>query len=287
MRILACLAVVLCVCFADESDPKLLHKDHAPTPYSAAEIRAASSHGRVTTFTVKQPSGVIRQTYRFLAPDVNGVLVEGERTGADGKAQPKQAKRSAWRELQAHASFPAAATKIEDATMRVPFGTFACRLYTVTRGTSVMRFYFANAIPGPPIRLIQTVDGKEIMTMTIVAHRAFDYEKVFGKQSLEGAKVTKESVDVAARLADIPAKVGSAQQLEAAVKTDLSFRHVALRVKSGALAGAILRVRDGSEESRTLTKAFTLPAGFALPPGELKVEIVDLRRRIGRGVAPW
>jgi hypothetical protein len=33
-----------------------------------------------------------------------------------------------------------------------------------------MRAYFAKKLPGPPVRLVQELDGEPVLTMTLIQH---------------------------------------------------------------------------------------------------------------------
>ncbi|WP_324725979.1 hypothetical protein [Actomonas aquatica] len=158
-----------------------LQPDHLPTPFSAAQIREASPEGYTTRHVVRvegQPTTVTVNTF-VAAEDGEAVAAfryynTNEAGDMLGEAKTGEAT---WRELQAHASFPAELTTVEEVEVTVPMGTFTCWLYTVTRNipsdvgekTAVSRFWFAQDLPGPPVKMVQAVDGDEKMSMVLLS----------------------------------------------------------------------------------------------------------------------
>jgi hypothetical protein len=147
-----------------------MRPDHAPTPFSAAEIRAGCPAGRTSVYLIHVPlSQPVYQTLRFLGGDAGHaeleLVTEGEKPSRT---------RAPWTELQSHASFPAAATGITRETVRTPAGRFDCWLYTVRTSQNgkirVTRLYFARDLPGPPVRRTVEIDGQSVHTMTLVEH---------------------------------------------------------------------------------------------------------------------
>lgn len=150
-----------------------MQSDHAPTPFSAAQIRAACPVGRVDTFLIESADRPpVHQTTRFVHSTFNGAVFEASMSTLDGKpvGEPLRA-RATWDDLQAHASHPASTTRITDDVVRVPAGSFDCWVYTVTTGVDVQRLYFAKDLAGPPVRAVQEVDGEERLDMQLVEHR--------------------------------------------------------------------------------------------------------------------
>ncbi|MCP5045976.1 MAG: hypothetical protein GY940_02320 [bacterium] len=148
--------------------------DHAPTPFSAAKIRDACNDGRMIKSLQEIPgkadtfSMVLflkgdNETSHFKAStlDVNGKL-----TGQGHTAKVK------WKDLQAHASFPASGTRISSESKTTPAGTFDCWLYVVTtkknNNTEITKYWFAKSMPGPPVYLEQMLDGKIVFKLTMV-----------------------------------------------------------------------------------------------------------------------
>ncbi len=151
--------------------------DHAPTPFSAAEIRDGCPDGRSTKYRIETAGKpVTYQVTTFINGDRESGGFQSATMDAEGKQVGKpQTARAKWSQLQAHASFPEAATRISSESYTTPAGTFDCWLYVVTGEKEgkkdVQSFWFAKSLPGPPIRFLQTVDGKQVFLMTLVENR--------------------------------------------------------------------------------------------------------------------
>ena len=162
---------------AAEQDERRLKPDHARTPFTAAQIREACPEGRTSTYRLEVPKqDPVLQPFRFVDCDEKGCKLEVAVRKA-GEPPPRSrpaVSKKTWKELQAHASFPEKETEITEETITVPAGKFVCLLYTVTKKTgsaeTVSRYYFAKKLPGPPVRLLRTVDGKSAFTLTLVEH---------------------------------------------------------------------------------------------------------------------
>jgi hypothetical protein len=62
---------------------------------------------------------------------------------------------------------------IQHERIEVPAGEFDCKVYTVKKADAlVMRFYFADELPGAPILHYTEKNGKRLSTSTLVAHVA-------------------------------------------------------------------------------------------------------------------
>jgi len=144
----------------------------APLPFTAEQIRAASPAGRVVRLRVEaagKPTSIVVMT--FVASDEHGAEVESttlDEHGAPLGAPARQ--RATWDELRNHAAFPAAATQIEDGVADTPAGRFPSKIYTVTRGDNVSRFYFAVDRAGPPVLFYSDVAGARAVTTTLLAN---------------------------------------------------------------------------------------------------------------------
>jgi hypothetical protein len=178
MRHLLCLSLLLLPVAAapDEKpaeDPRRLKPDHAPTPYTADEIRAACPEGRMNVYRTEGKGKVAVTSMRFVKCDEKGA--EMEFSVGPENAPPVQTNTSAaaWKDLQAHGSFPEKDTKITEETIEVPAGKFDCWLYTITRQTadgkpSKISFHFAKSLAGPPVKMVKETDGKVDSTMTLI-----------------------------------------------------------------------------------------------------------------------
>jgi len=143
-----------------------MESGHAPTPFSAEEIRSGCPKGRKIVFQVEMfGKPLLFRTTEFVSADEEGTVMETVTAGADGKQLGKrQMVIAKWKELQAHASFPGDRTEIRTEKHTTPAGTFDCWLYTVKETkkgkTNVKRLWFAFSLPGPPVCYEETADGQ-------------------------------------------------------------------------------------------------------------------------------
>jgi hypothetical protein len=148
------------------ADPHLLGPGLAPTPFTAAEIRAGCPVGRVSI--VRTPDGL--GSIRFASGDEEGAWIEDTMLDERGEAAgPVERERSTWLELQEHAAFPAESTTIDRVELAGPLGTLPCLRYTVQRGEAVLVFWFAVDLPGMPIRVEHAKHGTTRTTLEVVA----------------------------------------------------------------------------------------------------------------------
>jgi len=155
---------------AENPDPHLVADDLLPTPFTADEIRGALRGGVVIRVRTEGPDGAVTDRIsRYSAADDEGVLIESHPAGA-----PEAAKgaRVAWRELQAHAAFPAERTTVGSETIEHPLGRLDCLRYDVQDDDGRTVFWFALAHPGMPVRYETT--GAEGSTRTTVQEIATD-----------------------------------------------------------------------------------------------------------------
>ncbi|MEQ1503505.1 MAG: hypothetical protein ABMB14_14810 [Myxococcota bacterium] len=146
--------------------------DAAPRPYTADQLRAAMPVGTVIRYRITDPDGVVENRMEVTAAtDVSATITSVVTDAAGAVLRDEGAADSAWTELVDHAKFPAAATVIEDASVTVPAGTFAVKRYTVTAPDGVRVFDFAPALPGPPVRMTQSVGGQVVGTMELVERK--------------------------------------------------------------------------------------------------------------------
>lgn len=151
--------------------------EHAPTPYSAAEIREGCPAGRVNVYDYEMNGRLVRTRSRFLE-EADG-KARYSTVVVDAENQPlgeERVETAGWEELQGHASFPAAGTVITEEVLELPAGKFICWRYEVTGQTEgaepkrqVMRLWFAQDLPGPPVQMVQEVDGEVKLRMMLVA----------------------------------------------------------------------------------------------------------------------
>jgi hypothetical protein len=182
MRTLPLVLLLAGFAAAGPDDPHRLRPDHAPTPYTADEIRDACGEGRTDTFRIeKQGQPALTHTMKFLKGDRDGVDVEfttktdDDKAAETGRERPPPLQRHmTWKDLQAHGSFPEADTKVTEETIEIPAGKFECLLYTVHRGgddAETLRMWFAKKLPGPPIKMTTELAGKVKSSMVLTEHK--------------------------------------------------------------------------------------------------------------------
>ncbi len=154
------------------SDPRILETGHAPTPFTAEEIRAASPAGKSMTLRIESADGSTSwRTNRYVEVDADGAVIRRTRVTADGETiEELDAARAAWRDLQGHASFPAADVTITPETLETPMGALACLRYEVRGEGSVRTFWFAKELPGMPVRSEVRQGGRLVSTVIMVAN---------------------------------------------------------------------------------------------------------------------
>ncbi|MEM7244681.1 MAG: hypothetical protein AAF533_05025 [Acidobacteriota bacterium] len=150
----------------------VLTPGHAPTPFTADQIRRGCADGHRIVFRIEQGSGpAMLQTTDFSAGDAEGVTVSATARLADGTPMGEpQESRSAWKALQGHASFPAEVTRITPTdALESGLGVSLPGWIYEVRGEDggTMRFSFASDLPGPPVKLEQR-DASGALTMSMV-----------------------------------------------------------------------------------------------------------------------
>lgn len=141
------------------TDSHVMKPGHAPTPFSAAEIRAGCPSGRRVVTRISDETDETATTVTvFRDVDEHGAIFV---TAAGSH-------RVRWEDLQGHASFPAADTTITAETIETPLGELTCMLYTVTRPTETHRFWFAHEHPGMPIRTEVSREGQIVSTTEVI-----------------------------------------------------------------------------------------------------------------------
>ena len=147
----------------------------AQVPFTAAEIRAATPAGRTYVFRFDQ--GGERRFERYTFERVDDAGFSSASTPVDENGRPvgeTRRREGTWEELESHGHFPAERTTIVNAQLTIPLGSFRCRLYAVTSQEDgrevVTRYWFANELPGAPVRMVREVDGEPELEMLVVAH---------------------------------------------------------------------------------------------------------------------
>lgn len=157
---------------APSGDPHIVTAGHAPTPFTADEIRDGCPAGReVRVLVEEEDAAPYIQVTRFLGGDAALSQSEAVRCDETGKPLRDPVRREAtWRDLQAHASFPEAATAIGREVMQTEVGEHNCLRYSVTSGEEATVFWFAVDLPGMPVRAVTRRNGRQVGAMTMVSN---------------------------------------------------------------------------------------------------------------------
>jgi hypothetical protein len=155
---------------AQPADPHILEPDHAPTPFTAAEIRRGCPAGRTIKLLVEIPGQPpILSVNRYVRADAEGATVERTRFTLAGEPLGEAVEgRETWLELQAHASFPADRTEITPERIQTPLGELDCLRYRVTDGATDQTFWFAKTAPGMPIKYTMQEAGQVTSVVTVI-----------------------------------------------------------------------------------------------------------------------
>jgi len=148
------------------TDPHILQPGHAPTPFTAVEIRAGCPAGRTIRLSVEEPGSNYLQVIRFVSVDEEGADHESWQTTPAGElVGESSASRSSWHEFQAHASFPEAIVDIEQGRVTTPLGAEDCLIYRVAGDKQTSSFWFATGRAGMPVKVETVVDGEAVYRM--------------------------------------------------------------------------------------------------------------------------
>ena len=153
-----------------DEDPHRLSPDHLPTPFTAAEIRAACPAGRTLRYRIARAGqDVIVRVTRYVSSDADGAVRESWDESVDGRRLTSPERdRSSWQSLQRHASFPAVTTERAEEEIGVPAGRFVCVRYTRIDERGTWRFWFARDLPGQPVRFEQRVSDDMAFSATLI-----------------------------------------------------------------------------------------------------------------------
>lgn len=144
---------------------------HHPTPFSADQIREACGPGRRNVYRTQGADGTPRLTVGwFEEGDADGAVSVSAAAHPDGSVAGEPTRiRARWIDLQRHASFPIATTRIETGEAVTPAGRFDCWCYTVEDGDATSRFWFARRLPGPPVLYTTERGGSEVFRSELIA----------------------------------------------------------------------------------------------------------------------
>jgi hypothetical protein len=153
-----------------EGDPHVLQPGHAPTPFTAAEIRDGCPEGRTIGLLIEPRDGDPYLTInRFVTVDEEGADHETESLTMEGEPIDEAAEiRTKWTEFQSHASFAEEQTQIDTEVLETRMGELQCRRYTVTDGTTTDVYWFAVDKPGMPVKVETTSPGGVAFRMTMI-----------------------------------------------------------------------------------------------------------------------
>ena len=152
-------------------DHNRIQEGHAPTPFTATELRRGCRSGRVVRlrlWTAGKPPAI--QVWRFFDASPTDARIEKTVTDESGaELGAPELVTMLWSELQGRASFPDAATEIETVQRATPIGHFECWMYTVRRQDGVVeRYWFAKSLPGPPIEYGREEGGELVARQTMI-----------------------------------------------------------------------------------------------------------------------
>jgi hypothetical protein len=155
---------------AQPADPHILEPGHAPTPFTADEIRRGCPTGRTIRLLVEiEGKPPFLSVNRFVRAGADGAIVERTRFTLAGEPLGDAVQgRETWLELQAHASFLANRTEVAPEHVETPLGVLGCLRYTVTDGATVETFWFAKTKPGMPIKYTTQEAGTVSSVVTVI-----------------------------------------------------------------------------------------------------------------------
>lgn len=177
------LALLASACSSSDTKPEKAEPEivrgtdgvaYLPIPYTVAQIRERCVEGLELDLKVQTRGGPTQwQRMRFHDWAEDAVSIEMRIELEDGRpvSPPTEARRT-WEELQLHGRFRAdGAVRVRD-QLDTNFGTLACWCYIVaTQEGGTQRLWFADVMPGPPVRVDMERDGENWMRMTLVAAR--------------------------------------------------------------------------------------------------------------------
>jgi hypothetical protein len=153
-----------------DDDPNILQPGHAPTPFTAGEIKDGCPAGRTIGMLIEPRDGDPYLTInRFVTVDDDGADHEVKSLTMDGEEiDPPAQLRTKWREFQAHASFDAEQTEIASEVLETRMGELRCKRYTVTDGPTSDVYWFAVDKPGMPVKVETTAPGGVTYRLTMI-----------------------------------------------------------------------------------------------------------------------
>jgi hypothetical protein len=152
-------------------DAHRLDPQHHPTPFSADQIRDASRPGTVITYRIESAGGDAHlDRWEFLGGDDDGGRRRRWTETLDGDVIEDPVELEArWIDLQRHASYPVATTRLTVGSVVTPAGEFDCWVYVIANDDgTITKAAFARGEPGPPVHMETTADGEVVFRMMLV-----------------------------------------------------------------------------------------------------------------------
>ena len=166
------LAAALAVSALLAAPPEPRAPQHLPRPFTAEQIRDEWVEGLTLVMRSVGPEGEARQRWTVVQADETGAVIEFAPIDSQGQAAgDARTERSTWTQLRDHATFSASSATREAVTRKTPLGTFEGWLYVVPdpeQGT-VTEFFFANDLPGAPLEMRVSREGRTLMELTQVS----------------------------------------------------------------------------------------------------------------------
>lgn len=148
-----------------------LEPDHHPTPFSASQIRDASRPGTVVTYRIDPPGGdPYLDRWEFVGGDEERGRRRRWSETLDGQLlEPVQEVESGWLDLQRHASYPVATTRLMTGSARTAAGDFDGWVYVIANDDgTITSATFARTMPGPPVLMESRQEGDVVFRMELV-----------------------------------------------------------------------------------------------------------------------
>lgn len=145
--------MVLLLLTALAAEPQML-----PTPFTAEQLRDAMPTGTHIVLRVTDSEGTSQLDWTVEENTPEG-MVWRSLVDLPGDADPPpERKKAAWVELQKHAEFPASDARRRRTRFSTPWGVMTGWRYDVREKTEAgvvrSRFWFADEMPGPPVRMM-------------------------------------------------------------------------------------------------------------------------------------
>lgn len=156
----------------------IMQEGHAPTPFSAEEIRATCTTSTIKYLVEMKGREDTYQITEFINISESGSYFNEITTDKNGKVQRRRRKNYAeWTDLQEHASFPEENTTITTDKIKLKPGEFECFVYTVKTGDRLTKLYFAKKLPGPPVYYEKFNKGESVFRMYLISNTALLRER--------------------------------------------------------------------------------------------------------------